>query len=311
MVDRVRRDKGCRRDILSAPMPAPPCDQLGHVIVADVGDQHVLTEVLDQDSEQRPGIRRAGQMLRVLRPVARRDVVQAQRGLGLIDLRDQPPRPLALGGLYLLRFALVGGFRGPVKSMTSPVKVKMPVGRARPAVEGHGVTFRVLLAMNSLRSASLNIRRTRALPWPRATYFSAPEATWPLSVLIEQPSLAAACAAVLSPSGGGRRSLRAARSCRINASPLRYARKHSGQLRSSQQNPASPAGKRAIPGGFFCGMRGWVMCRRLQRRCRIKPWLARHKRAGALSLRQWRYRIARITFWLRRASRADSSRIHS
>ena len=55
--------------------------------------------------------------------------------------------------------------------------------------------------------------------------------------------------------------------------------------------------------GQFCVMWRMGHARRLQRRCRITPRLARHKRAGALSLRQWRCRIARITFWLRRASR--------
>src|SRR5262249_27974168 len=124
-------------------MPAPPCDQLSHVIVGDLGSQLVLAEVLDQDSDQRPCIRCTGQMLRMFSPVARRDVLQTQGSLGLLELRDESPHPLALGGFYFLGFALVGGFRGPVKSMTSPVKVEVPVGRARPAVEGHGVTFRV------------------------------------------------------------------------------------------------------------------------------------------------------------------------
>ena len=49
----------------------------------------------------------------------------------------------------------------------------------------------------------MNMRRGRFLPWPMETYLSAPEETWALRVLIEQPSLAAAWAAVLSPSGGG------------------------------------------------------------------------------------------------------------
>src|SRR6516162_7147056 len=140
-------------------MPAPPRHEARHVIVGDVSDQFVLAKILEYDTDQRPGIRRAREMLSVLGPIARRDVLQTQGSLGLLDLRDESPHPLALGGLYFLGFASRGGFRGPVKSMTSPVKVEMPVGRARPAVEGHGVTFRVLLAMNSLRSASLNMRR--------------------------------------------------------------------------------------------------------------------------------------------------------
>src|SRR5262249_8829388 len=142
---------------------------------------------------------------------------------------------------------------------TVDLEIVLPERRARVASDGHGISFLLWASMNWLISASVNMRRWRRLPWPRAMYFSAPEATWPFSVLIEQPSLAAACAALLSPSGGGRRGLRAARCCRLSATPLRYNRKHSGQLRSSQQNPASSAGKRAIPGGFFCGNRRWVM----------------------------------------------------
>ena len=46
----------------------------------------------------------------------------------------------------------------------------------------------------------------------------------------------------------------------------------------------------------------WVMCRRPQRRCRIKSSrLARHKRVGALHFWQRRGWKAMITFWLRRA----------
>jgi len=46
------------------------------------------------------------------------------------------------------------------------------------------------------------MRRVRRLPWPMAMYLSAPEATWPLRVLIEQCSLRAASAGVRRPSGG-------------------------------------------------------------------------------------------------------------
>ena len=124
--------------------------------------------------------------------------------------------------------------------------------------------------MKSLRSASANLGRLRFFPRPTSTQRSAPEATWPSSVLMEQFSLAAACAAVLSPSGEDWRSLRAARSRRLNASPSRYASryalKHSGQLPSSQQNPASlPSGKRSSPGEFFCDMKGWVIDALLRR----------------------------------------------
>jgi len=56
--------------------------------------------------------------------------------------------------------------------------------------------------MNWLRSASVNIFRGRFVPWPMMTYFSPPAFMWLLSVLIEQPSFAAASAGVRRPSGG-------------------------------------------------------------------------------------------------------------
>src|SRR5262249_16835201 len=208
-------------------LPAPPRHHARNVVVGDFGDELVLSEIVQHHAEPSPQIG-AREMLPVLDPISRRNVLQPQRGLGLLDLRDVALRPLAFGGFYFFGFPSRGGFRGPVKSMTSPVKIEVPVGRARPAVEGHGESFRVCAAMNLLRSASANILRVRRLPWPMATYLSAPEAMWPLSVLTEQPSLAAACAALLSPSRGEKRSLRAARSCRLSTSPLRYARKRSG-----------------------------------------------------------------------------------
>ena len=50
----------------------------------------------------------------------------------------------------------------------------------------------------------MNMRRGRLVPWPMVTYFSAPASTWPLSVLTEQLSFAAACAGVSSPPATGR-----------------------------------------------------------------------------------------------------------
>src|SRR5262249_41951184 len=66
------------------------------------------------------------------------------------------------------------------------------------------------------------MRRTRFLPWPMSTYESAPVSTWPLSVLIEQPSLAAASAFVRRPSGGGDDGARLCRSARHAASPAAH-----------------------------------------------------------------------------------------
>jgi hypothetical protein len=51
-------------------------------------------------------------------------------------------------------------------------------------------------------------QRGRSLPWPMLTGLSAPDSMWPLSVLTEQPSLAAASAMVRSPSGTRSRGLR-------------------------------------------------------------------------------------------------------
>src|SRR5262249_12701991 len=139
-------------------------------------------------------------------------IVEPQRGPRMLGLRDQRLGTLALDRLYLFGFAPRRLFRRAVKPMTSQLEVEVPERRATVLVlvDGHGESFRVWLAMNSSRSASVNMRRVRCLPWPMATYLSAPEAMWPLSVLIEQFSLAAACAAVLSPSGEDWRGLRAA-----------------------------------------------------------------------------------------------------
>src|SRR5262252_7921774 len=153
-----------------------------------------------------PDVGRAGQMLRVLGPVPIGDVVEAQRGLGRRQLCDEPRCLLSLGRLYFFGFTPRRAFRRAVKPMTSHLEVEVEIRRATVSVliDGHGTSFRVWLAMKSSRSVSANMRRGRFVPWPMTTYRSAPEATWPLSVLIEQRSLRAASTGVRRPSGGGR-----------------------------------------------------------------------------------------------------------
>src|SRR5262245_40445593 len=158
-------------------MPAPPCHQFGHVIVSDLGHQFVLAEIVEQDSQQPFGLQRPGQMLCVFGPIAPRHIVEPQRGVRVLGLRDQQLRALALLPLYRFGFPLVGLLGRAEKATTSDLKIVLPERGARVASDGHGVTFRVCTVMNSLRSASVNILRWRFLPWPRATYFSAPNST--------------------------------------------------------------------------------------------------------------------------------------
>src|SRR5262245_47889562 len=157
-----------------------------------------------------PGVRRAREMLRVLGPVAAGNVVEPQRRPRLLGLDNERLCLLPLLPLYGFGFAPSRLLRRSEKAVTLDLKVVAVERGAWIASDGHGESFRVWLVMNSLRSVSVNILRARRLPWPMATYLSAPEATWPLSVLIEQFSLAAACAAVLSPSGEDSRGLRGA-----------------------------------------------------------------------------------------------------
>src|SRR5262245_66116291 len=86
-------------------------------------------------------------------------VVETQRGLGRRQLRDQPCRFLALGRLYFFGFTARRAFRRAVKPMTSHLEVEVEIRRAAVSVlvDGHGTSFRVWLAMNSLRSASPHI----------------------------------------------------------------------------------------------------------------------------------------------------------
>src|SRR5262249_41489634 len=113
-----------------------------------------------------PDVVRAGQMLRVLGPIAVGHVVELERCLGRRQLLDQRLGLLALGRFYFFGFAARRAFRRAVKPMTSHLEVEVPVWRAAVfgPVEGQGTSFRVWLVMNSSRSASVNPMRLRFLP---------------------------------------------------------------------------------------------------------------------------------------------------
>src|SRR5262245_62865605 len=147
-------------------MSAPPRNQLRHVVVSDLSQELVLAEEIDQERQPVLGTVSSSVMLPDLLPVPIGDVVEAQRGLGRRQLRDEPRRLLALGRLYLFGFAARRTFRRAVKPMTSHLEVEVPVRRSAVSVlvDGHGASFRVWLAMNSLRSGSANILRVRRLP---------------------------------------------------------------------------------------------------------------------------------------------------
>src|SRR5262245_45510778 len=85
MVDRVRRDQ---RVGSWAQMAASPCDQLGHVVARDLGDQLVLAEELDQQIEAVLSADRARMMLAHLLPVAARDIIKPQRCARRLGLRN-------------------------------------------------------------------------------------------------------------------------------------------------------------------------------------------------------------------------------
>src|SRR6516225_4027396 len=152
-------------------MPAPPRHNSRHVVACDVGQELVLAEELDQECKVMLGIVRARMMLPNLLPIALGHVVEAQRGLGRRQLRDEPRRLLSLGRLYFFGFASRRAFRRAVKPMTSHLEVEVEIRRATVSVlvDGQGTSFRVWLAMKLSRSASVNMRRGRLRPWPMAT----------------------------------------------------------------------------------------------------------------------------------------------
>src|SRR5262249_10866936 len=98
-------------------------------------------------------------------------VVETQRGLGRRKLPDEFNRLLSLGRLYFFGFTPRRAFRRAVKPMTSHLEVEVEIRRATVSVlvDGHGTSFRVWLAMNSLRSASVSILRGRFVPCPMTT----------------------------------------------------------------------------------------------------------------------------------------------
>jgi hypothetical protein len=131
-------------------MPASPCHELRHVVADNLGDQLVRAEMrtLDQQREIVLGVVGARVVLPNFDPIATRNIVEAQRrarGRKLCDLRFGP---LALGRFYFLGFAPGRALRRAVKAITSEPEIEVPERRAPLAVEGHGESLRVWLAMN-------------------------------------------------------------------------------------------------------------------------------------------------------------------
>src|SRR5262249_55230595 len=147
-------------------MPAPPRNQPRHVVAGDLSQELVLAEELDQERQPVLGTVSSSMMLPDFLPVPIGDVIEAQRGLGRRPLRDKPRRFLSLARLYFFGFAPRRAFRRAVKPMTSHLEVEVEIRRAAVSVlvDGHGTSFRVWLVMNSLRSASVNMRRGRFVP---------------------------------------------------------------------------------------------------------------------------------------------------
>src|SRR5262249_28043879 len=135
---------GERRNITTVIfVPAPPRYQPRHVVVGDLGDELVLAEKVQHEAEMHPGVRCACEVLRVLLPIAPGHVVELERGAGMLGLRDQRPRPLALDALYRFGFAARRLLRASEKLTISDLESVLPERRPRVASDGHGVTFRV------------------------------------------------------------------------------------------------------------------------------------------------------------------------
>jgi hypothetical protein len=80
-----------------------PGDQLGDVVAGDFGDQLVPAEELDEPLNEPPRVGGGGVMLADFRPIAPRDVIEAEREGGGFLLRDERPRLLAFGAFYRFR----------------------------------------------------------------------------------------------------------------------------------------------------------------------------------------------------------------
>ena len=123
-------------------LAAPPCDEPGHVVAGDVGDQLVLAEELDQQP-QAPHVVPARPMLPVLGPITSGDVVEPQR-CRAPDLLNLRLGLLAFGRLYFFGFPLGRGLGRAVKAMTSELEVVLIVWRALVGEDGHaGTSLRV------------------------------------------------------------------------------------------------------------------------------------------------------------------------
>ena len=101
-IDRGVADEGIA---VGDPIRTPPCDQLRHIGVGDVGQQFRVAKIIDQPRQIAGRIIRAGMVLSPSSPIARSDVVN----FPAIRLHGAPPSVLPSRGralaLLLFRFA--------------------------------------------------------------------------------------------------------------------------------------------------------------------------------------------------------------
>jgi len=90
-------------------MPAPPRDQLHHVIVGDLGQQLALAEKLDQLPDLPPRIVGTGMVLPDFAPISAGHIIEPHRRACGLNLRDVLLGALALGALYRFRIPLGRG----------------------------------------------------------------------------------------------------------------------------------------------------------------------------------------------------------
>ena len=93
--------------IASAAMGAAPCDQLGYVVVGDLGEQFGRSKIGDQSGEIALGGVGADMKLSDLQPVAGGDVVDLQRLLSLAGFDRKLFRFFPLELFYAFCFSLI------------------------------------------------------------------------------------------------------------------------------------------------------------------------------------------------------------
>src|SRR5262249_15588824 len=95
--------------------------------------------------------------------------VERERGCGGARQRHLAFSLFARVALYRFGFAFVGLFSRAVKRTTVDLEFVAVERGALVFDDGQGTSFRVWLAMNSSRSASVKNRRGRFRPWPILT----------------------------------------------------------------------------------------------------------------------------------------------